>query len=234
MPTTQEEMQHNSRQFYEISHFPKCIGALDCTHVKIQSPGGPEPEIYRNRKSIFSMNVQGICDASCKFENVVCRWAGSVHDSTIFNNSNIRTQFENGRYASYCLVGDSGYGIKPFLITPLANPGTAAEHLFNEAQIRTRNPIERCFGIWKRRFPILAFGIRLQLRKVESVVIATAVLHNIACLLNEDLPPITEEEEAAIDFVNNIEVGRVRDAAGLNQNNRVRNQLIHDYFNQLL
>ncbi|KAJ8940706.1 hypothetical protein NQ318_009109 [Aromia moschata] len=49
-------------------------------------------------------------------------------------------------YGDGLLVGDSGYAIKPYLITPLSNPNNPAEHLFNEAQIRTRNPIERCFG----------------------------------------------------------------------------------------
>ncbi|KAJ8933275.1 hypothetical protein NQ314_014103 [Rhamnusium bicolor] len=90
------------------------------------------------------------------------------------------------------------------------NPVTAEEQLFNELQIRTRNPIERTFGIWKRRFPILAFGIRLKLHKVEAVVIATAVLHNIATILNEEMPPIDAEQEEAIQLVNDIEVGNVR------------------------
>nr|CAH7756797.1 unnamed protein product [Callosobruchus chinensis] len=40
---------------------------------------------------------------------------------------------------------------------PLDNPATPAEHLYyNEAQIRTRNSTERMFGIWNRRFPVLA------------------------------------------------------------------------------
>lgn len=234
MPATEEQMQHNSQQFFNISRFPKCIGALDCTHVKIISPGGEEPEIYRNRKSFFSMNVQAICDASCKFEDIVCRWPGSAHDSNIFNNSRIRENFEIATYKTFLIVGDSGYGIRPFLITPLNNPATPVEHLFNEAQIRTRNPIERCFGIWKRRFPILAFGIRLKLYKVEAIVVACAVLHNIAILLNEELPLLSAEEEAAIDLVNNINVQPIGDVTGVNINNTTRQQLIREYFSRLI
>lgn len=120
MPETNEEMQQNSVQFYNISRFPKCIGAVDCTHIKILSPGGAEPEIYRNR-FFFSVNVQVVCDSSCKIQNIVCRWLGSSHDSTIFNNSRLRAKFENGEFADYVLVGDSGYGIKSYLITPLDN-----------------------------------------------------------------------------------------------------------------
>jgi len=33
------------------------IAAIDCTHVAIQSPGSDDAEIYRKRKSYFSINV---------------------------------------------------------------------------------------------------------------------------------------------------------------------------------
>lgn len=111
------------------------------------------------------------------------------------------------------------------------NPVTHAQQLFNESQIRTRNPIERTFGIWKRRFPVLSFGIRLKLFKVEAVVIATAVLHNICRMLREELPHIEEIEEDVINFVNNVDVLLIDDQ---NQNNRennyVRDNLIYGYF----
>lgn len=121
MPSAHEEMIANSAEFYNIARFPKCIGALDCTHIRILSPGGPEPEVYRNLKFFFSFNVKAVCDGKCKIQNIVCRWPGSSHDSTIFNNSRIRAQFENGEFQGYVLVGDSGYGIKQYLITPLGN-----------------------------------------------------------------------------------------------------------------
>jgi hypothetical protein len=36
------------------------------------------------------MNVQGICDADLRIQNVVARWPGSAHDSIIYANSRIR------------------------------------------------------------------------------------------------------------------------------------------------
>lgn len=40
-------------------------------------------------------------------------------------------------------------------MTPLLQTHNRAEELYNESQIRTRNVIERVFGVWKRRFPTI-------------------------------------------------------------------------------
>lgn len=40
---------------------PGIGGCIDCTHIghiKIQNPGGPDGEVFRNRKGYFSLNVQ--------------------------------------------------------------------------------------------------------------------------------------------------------------------------------
>lgn len=47
-------------------------------------------EEFRNRKSVFSMNVQAVCDSQLILMNVVARWPGSTHDATIFNHSELR------------------------------------------------------------------------------------------------------------------------------------------------
>lgn len=46
------------RDFYEIANFPGVTGCIDCTHVRIKSPGGDNAEVFRNRKGVFSINVQ--------------------------------------------------------------------------------------------------------------------------------------------------------------------------------
>lgn len=38
-PSTDEELRQSKKEFYHIAKFPKVIAALDCTHVKIISPG---------------------------------------------------------------------------------------------------------------------------------------------------------------------------------------------------
>ncbi|KAL1489866.1 hypothetical protein ABEB36_013795 [Hypothenemus hampei] len=129
MPSTEEEQITNARNFYNIAGFPCCIGASDCTHIKVQSPG-VDAEIFRNRKDYFSLNCQAICDANMLICDLVCRWPGSAHDSTIFNNSNIRARLERGEFGNNVIVGDGGYPIKSYLMTSLRNPQTHEEYLY--------------------------------------------------------------------------------------------------------
>ena len=177
------------QKFYNIAHFPGCLGAIDCTHIKVQSPGGNIAELYRGRKQYFSVNVQTVCDSELLIRNIVARWPGSVHDSTIFNHSRLRAQFEAGEIAEGMLLGDNGYPLRKYLLTPLLQPQTRAEVRYNRSHIRTRNCIERMYGIWKRRFPVLSMGLRVRIQNALTIIIATAVLHNIAIQTNDIIPP---------------------------------------------
>lgn len=173
---------------HQIPRFPRVIGCVDGTHIKIQAPGGEDAKIYGNRKGYFSMHVQVVSDAHLRNSDIVCRWLGSTHDVTIFNNSRICARFELGEFDNSLLLGDSGYIIKPFLLTPVLNQVTRAEQLLNESQIRPRNTVERCFGVWKRR-SVLAYGMICSLYTTLAAVVSTAVLHNIAVNATEDSPP---------------------------------------------
>lgn len=118
---------------------------------------------------------------------------------------------------------------------PLRNPTYPAEILYNESQIRTRNPIERSYGVWKRRFPILAKGISLKLNTAMAVVVACAVLHNIANINNDPVPNVDKEIEKLIIAERLREERNLFTNNDTNQNEnaiKVRKQLIL-YFNRL-
>ncbi|KAG0434988.1 hypothetical protein HPB47_018746, partial [Ixodes persulcatus] len=101
--------------FFALAKFPGVTGCIDCTHVRIKSPGGDDAEVFRNRKGVFSINVQ--------------------------------------------------------------------------AQIKTRNSVERAFGIWKRRFPCLEMRLEHKPRRAMQIIPACAALHNLACLRKDPQPP---------------------------------------------
>jgi nuclease HARBI1 len=198
-PATDNDRQKTMHQFYSKSKLPGVIGAIDCTHIPIQSPGSDDAEIYRNRKGYFSINVQLICDIGNYITDVVARWPGSVHDSTIFDNCRIRAEFETGHVQNGYLVGDGGYASKPYMLTPLINPTSAAEKSYNSAQISARNCIERTNGILKRRFPCLKYCLRLDIKNILPVIVATVVLHNIAVLTRDEEPEDDEDLENYIE-----------------------------------
>ena len=86
-----------------------------------------------------------------RFTNLVAKWPGSVHDSFILSNSGVPTYMEQQLMKNSWLLGDSGYPLKKWLMTPKTNPNEQ-EKRFNIAHARTRNVIERAFGVLKSRF----------------------------------------------------------------------------------
>lgn len=60
----------------------------------------------------------------------------------------IQLRFGNEMFNDGILIGDSGYPLKNYLIIRIDNPRNRAEKLCNKSLIRTRNVIERLFGIW--------------------------------------------------------------------------------------
>jgi len=73
MPRTAQERSIVQTGFYKIRNFPRVIGAIDCTHIRIQSPNSDIGERFRNRKGYFSFNVQVICNSNMEIMNIVSR-----------------------------------------------------------------------------------------------------------------------------------------------------------------
>lgn len=229
MPSNRPEMQKLCEAFYEIASFPRTIGAIDCTHIKIESPGKDnDPEVFRNRKGYFSINVQTITGPDLKINSIVAHWPGSTHDQRIFNTSVVKSRFESDEFKEFILVGDSGYQNTMYLATPLLETTNRIEELYNESQIRTRNVVERGYGVLKRRFPCLALGLRVHITTTQDIILACAVLHNI-CIDQRD----EWEEEVDPDDIDVPAESEVERAVGVGVPN-VRNELLQHYFPRLL
>ncbi|KYN29456.1 Putative nuclease HARBI1, partial [Trachymyrmex cornetzi] len=57
LPMSAEQIHQNQKEFFQIAKFINVIGCVDCTHIKVESCGGRENELYRNRKGFFSFSI---------------------------------------------------------------------------------------------------------------------------------------------------------------------------------
>ncbi|XP_028041554.1 uncharacterized protein LOC114251465 [Bombyx mandarina] len=152
------KQQQNQTGFYSIARFLCVYGALDYTHIRLQSPGGQN---YRNRKGYFSSNVQAVCTSNLNFLDVASKFASiAVPVKTFVLSININKH--------PVIVIKSLY----FTRTTKPTVHSVSSTTNNESHIRTRSCIERRFGIWKRRFPVLSIGMRVNLELVQDIIVA--------------------------------------------------------------
>ena len=193
-PVTPDSQERTKQELWTKYGFPGVLGAIDCTHVQLRAPS-LNALTYINRKGTHSINIQVISDANCRINHVFANYPGSSHDSFILANSTIPVIFEGNPPLDGWLLGDNGYPLKTWLMTPFLMPATVREMAFNRKHTQTRSVIERTFGILKMRFRCLdRSGGTLQYgpQKVAAFFVACCVLHNIAmnhgCVddINED------------------------------------------------
>lgn len=159
-------------------------------------------------------------NANLEIMDIVAHWRGSTHDSRIFNESRIKQRFEVSEFKGR-LLGDSGYACTNYLFTPVMNPSTQKEEMYNHAHIRTRNCVERCFGVWKQRFRCLLRGFNTKLEHTKLYIVALAILHNIAMYRQDLLDYIEEEDDGNVPVplpINNSLRGNSARAAFINEN----------------
>ncbi|KAJ3640453.1 hypothetical protein Zmor_003747 [Zophobas morio] len=232
-PATENERNNFKREFYENFHFPRCLGAIDCTHVAIIAPPENYPALpYYCRKGFYSINCQIIVSSNLKILGLNARFPGSTHDSAIWQASNIKTTLQNLylRGDDSLLIGDSGYPLQPFLITPFENPEeNSPESRYNYHFIRARNVIERLNGVLKSRFRCLLKHRVLNYRPTVAgkIIYSCGVLHNIAQHYNDNLRENEIIEEDEEDDFNEIVM---RDGNWHRRGEEVRNQIVQRFF----
>ncbi|KAH7948838.1 hypothetical protein HPB49_002702 [Dermacentor silvarum] len=100
-----------------------------------------------------------ICDADTRILAVDPMRSGSDHDSFVWRMTWLRRWFQAGRIANSdeYLLGDSGYPLEPWLLTPVPGhpPTQTAEGEYSTAHAAMRSVVERCTRLLKSRFRCL-------------------------------------------------------------------------------
>ncbi|KAK0140211.1 putative nuclease HARBI1 [Merluccius polli] len=120
-PTIRDEMSATQEHFFWSFRIPQVVRA----------------HVFICRKGYVAVNCQVVCDHQGIILDVVARWPGSTHDSFIFRESSIGRLAATSR-GEWRLLGDSGYPLRPYLFTPVANPRDVHNEDFNEAHCVAR------------------------------------------------------------------------------------------------
>ena len=160
----------------------------------------PHAKVFFDRKNNTSMNIQVVVGPDMRIYNFVNRFPGSFHDSRILENSSLGAQLQSEPPAGH-LLGDAGYPLHPYLLTPFRAREGAFDHLspaelrYQKAHTSNRNLIERFFGAWKSKFACLQGKMRLRLETALLVINACAMIWNFLITLREELIPEEEVDE---------------------------------------
>lgn len=165
--------------------------------------------------------------------NVNARYPGATHDSFILKSSMPYTHLvnEHERYldTQLWLIGDSGYPLQPWLLTPIRNPRTEVQRNFNSIHSSVRNKLERCIGIFKNRFRCLIHEQKLRYthQKSSNIINSCVVFHN---LLNQREG--CEQRWENIDPLN-ANVNDYQNRNYLDEGRLVRNNLMQQMYNDI-
>lgn len=194
MPLPTEAMfKKISREFFEKWNFPLCLGAIDGKHCRVKCPPHSGTMFY-NYKHFFSIVLQGVADANCRFVAIEVGGYGKQSDGGTFRNSSLFHLMESGRLnippdevlpgtdivAPYVFIGDDAYPLLRHLLKPYHGRGlTAEQEYFNMRLSRARRVIECAFGILTAKFRILWKPIETSPILADKIIKCVCILHNM-------------------------------------------------------
>jgi len=172
-----------SAAFERVCTIGNIIGAIDGCHIKIQRPKICGDD-YINRKSFYSVLLQGIVDEKGRFIDIFTGPPGRVHDARMLRTSTFYTNWEE-KMGNFELLGDSAYigQAFPFIITPKRDNGalTDADLQQNACLSRGRVIVENAFGRMKCRWRRMRDLQNTRIDVVVKMIVAACTLHNM-CL----------------------------------------------------
>ena len=180
-------MKQIATEFESLHGIPYILGAIDGSHIPIIAPS-IDPASYYCRKRFYSVLLQGVVDYQCKFWDYDFGWAGSIHDWSLFQKSEIGKRTMSGAFLPYKFIGDAAYPMRPWFYSPFKGEkmGLSKEKQYwNFIQSSTRMAVERAFGILKGRWRMLLKRIDMPLQNIPDIITACLCLHNL-CIIHGD------------------------------------------------
>ena len=219
--------------------FPQCAGAVDGSHIPIKAPVSFHADYY-NRKGWHSIILQGVVDSAYTFIDINVGWPGKVHDARVFANSTIfkkgeagnlfpetRAKKINGVKIPVMIIADAAYPLLNWVQKPFPDHGTLSREKlhFNYRLSRARMVAENAFGRLKGRWRCLLKQNEGDIDKMNNVVAACCILHNMCEMFKEEFDPdLLQEVGLAVDQINHAAIEQ--DNGPLRNADEVRNALV--------
>ncbi|XP_065286667.1 putative nuclease HARBI1 [Dermacentor albipictus] len=135
-PKTAEEKAAVKEGFLRRGAIPGVIGCVDGSLIAIIAPKGERKAVFMCRNGYYALNCMFICDADMKILALEPLRPGSDNEAFVWWTTWLRRRFQVVRIVNprECLLGDSGYPLEPWLLTPV--PGHPPVHTA-EGQYKT-------------------------------------------------------------------------------------------------
>ncbi|XP_063798971.1 uncharacterized protein LOC134966287 [Pseudophryne corroboree] len=186
-PTSVTEWQAIAEDFERRWNYPNCGGAIDGKHVRISKPTNSGSDYY-NYKGYFSIVLMAVVNANCEFnfldvgKNGHCSDGGSLKNMRFYDRLTTNSihlppveQTKSGLGFVFVFFALHKHIMKP-------NPQRVLNHdrrIFNYRLSRDHRVVENAFGILRNRFRIFHKPINMRLDKIDCVVTACCILHNM-------------------------------------------------------
>jgi hypothetical protein len=182
-----EERKNVIKENFGERGFPSAIGAIDGTMIVLDQAPSFHKDRFATRKHCFAIGATVVCDHRRVFTYISTGYYGSRHDSSAYKDTPLYTQSEKYFNGEEHLLGDAAYGISPTMITPFKGELTSVQGKFNHSLSKSRIWVEHAIGILKERFRGLkhlrvTIKDEASLRRVNQIILACVVLHNIVRL----------------------------------------------------
>ena len=191
-PETPEEWIEIAKGFAKRWNFENTLGAMDGKDVHIRCP--PKAgSLYYNYKQFYSILLLAVVDSACKFIFTDIGSNGSVSDTTVFNecglsqalNANIIALLEpkplphDDHPLPFFMIGDDAFALRTWMMKPFPRSISIPQRVFNYRLSRARRVWENDLGILAQRFRCLLTTMHQHPKRVEKIVMACCVLHNL-------------------------------------------------------
>ena len=157
---------------------------MDRQHIRIRNPWH-SVSMYHNYKQYFSIVLQRLADANCKFTAIDVGAYGRQSDGGIFRESCLGRCQENGRIEfpppkllpktnivlPYVILGNEAYPLTLYLMRPFPRQDlNEPKKIFNYRLSRARRCIECAFGILRAKRRILTTEIDISVLNCVQMI----------------------------------------------------------------